>query len=142
MRRKRRCIRQHTSAYVSIRQHTSAYVSIRQHTYRVVDGCEEEEEMDLIQQTESLSRSVTSAYISIQHTSASRHRACLVLLRQHTSAYVSIRQHTSASSRLRACLALLRLYTSAYSIRQHTSAYVSMRQHTYAYVSISQHPAD
>ncbi len=26
------CIRQHTSAYVSIRQHTSAYVSIRQHT--------------------------------------------------------------------------------------------------------------
>jgi hypothetical protein len=28
----RYCIRQHTSAYVSIRQHTSAYVSIRQHT--------------------------------------------------------------------------------------------------------------
>ncbi len=27
------CIRQHTSAYVSIRQHTSAYVSIRIHTY-------------------------------------------------------------------------------------------------------------
>jgi hypothetical protein len=26
------CIRQHTSAYVSIRQHTSAHVSIRQHT--------------------------------------------------------------------------------------------------------------
>ncbi len=26
------CIRQHTSAYVSIRQHTPAYVSIRQHT--------------------------------------------------------------------------------------------------------------
>jgi hypothetical protein len=26
------CMRQHTSAYVSIRQHTSAYVSIRQHT--------------------------------------------------------------------------------------------------------------
>jgi hypothetical protein len=27
-----KCLRQHTSAYVSIRQHTSAYVSIRQHT--------------------------------------------------------------------------------------------------------------
>jgi hypothetical protein len=31
-RAERSCIRQHTSAYVSIRQHTSAYVSIRQHT--------------------------------------------------------------------------------------------------------------
>jgi hypothetical protein len=26
------CIRQHTSAYVSVRQRTSAYVSVRQHT--------------------------------------------------------------------------------------------------------------
>ena len=31
-RQDRRCIRQHTSAYVSIRPHTSAYVSMCQHT--------------------------------------------------------------------------------------------------------------
>jgi hypothetical protein len=42
---------------------------------------------------------------------------------QHTSAYVSIRQHSQ--------------HTSAYvSIRQHTSGFVSIRQHTSAYVSI------
>jgi hypothetical protein len=41
---------------------------------------------------------------------------------QHTSAYVSIRQHTYVS------------------IRQHTSAYVSIRQHTY--VSIRLHTSD
>jgi hypothetical protein len=59
-----------------------------------------------------------TAYVSIrQHTSAD------VSIRQHTSAYVSRRQHTSA-------------YVS---IRQHTSAYVSIRQHTSAFVSIRQH---
>ena len=44
--------------------------------------------------------------------------------RQHTPAYVSIRQHTQPIS-----------------IRQHTpaSAYASLRQHTPAYVSIRQH---
>ncbi len=41
--------------------------------------------------------------------------------RQHTSAYVSIRQHTV-------------------SIRQHTSALFSIRQHTSAYVSICPDP--
>jgi hypothetical protein len=40
------------------------------------------------------------------------------VIRQHTSAYVSIRQR---------------------SIRQHTSAYVSIRQHTSAYIRIGQH---
>jgi hypothetical protein len=148
-------IRQHTSAYVSIHQHTSAYVSIRQHT---------------------------SAYVSIrQHTSAH------VSIRQHTSAYVSIRQHTYAYLAFEAVHAvhsdslvvatreihrrwlktLVRqqrrhhLHTSAYvSIRQytsacvcwqktlvrqqrrhhlHTSAYVSIREHASAYVSIREH---
>jgi hypothetical protein len=57
------------------------------------------------------------------------------LIREHMSAYVSIRQHTSAYR----CLPALpragyTLNTSAYvSIRQHTSAYVSIRQHTSAY---------
>jgi hypothetical protein len=53
-------------------------------------------------------------------------------VRQHTSAYVSIRQHTpySAAASLNTCVR----HTSVYvSIRQHTSAYVSIRQHTSAY---------
>jgi hypothetical protein len=97
------CIRQHTSAYVSIRQHTSlpihqqaaflhtSYVSIRQHTLAHVSI-----------------RQHTSAYLSIpQHTSTSAY----VSIRQHTSAYVSIRQHTSAYVSIRQLV----------SIRQHTS---------------------
>jgi hypothetical protein len=67
-------------------------------------------------------------------------------MRQHTSAYVSIRQHTSSNA-----VSLYQVFAGegaagalnsafiapAYvSIRQHTSAYVSIRQHTSAYVSI------
>ena len=62
----------------------------------------------------------TSAYVSI--------RIC-----QHTSAYVSIRQHISARSGS--------YYTHRYvRIRQHThtSAYARIRQRTSAYVSIRQ----
>jgi hypothetical protein len=82
------------------------------------------------------------------------------------SAYVIIRQHTSAASSRESigsnpigpllesqhtsAYVSIRQHTSAYvsirqhasacvSIRQHTSAYVSMRQHTSAYVSIRQH---
>ncbi len=52
----------------------------------------------------------------------------------HTSAYVSIRQHTSAYGRVTE-RRLHCHHTSAYvSIRQHTSAYASIRQHTSAYV--------
>jgi hypothetical protein len=68
------------------------------------------------------------------------------------SAYVSIRQHTTAyeqaddfeprlvmlvlEERQKRVLARALEHTSAYvSIRQHTSAYVSIRQHTSAYVS-------
>jgi hypothetical protein len=62
-------------------------------------------------------RQHTSAYVSI--------RSGYVGIRRRTSAYVSIRQHTVR----------IRRHTSAYvSIRQHTSAYVSIRQHTSAYV--------
>jgi hypothetical protein len=50
-------------------------------------------------------------------------------IRQHTSAYVSIRQ--KRRWRHQRC--------AAARIRQHTSAYVSKRQHTSAYVSIRQH---
>jgi hypothetical protein len=70
---------------------------------------------------------------------------------QHTSAYVSTRQHMrrrhdSAHSNRRAlptsrfAYVSIRQHTSAYvSIRQHTSAYVSIRQHMSAYASIRQH---
>jgi hypothetical protein len=60
-------------------------------------------------------------------------------VRQHTSA---IRQHTSAyvSIRLPHRCARQKAGTSAYvSIRQHTSAYVCIRQQTSADVSIRQH---
>jgi hypothetical protein len=69
----------------------------------------------------------TSAYVSIRVPHAG----------QHTSAYVSICQHTSA------CLYLpgprnggrqLVIFFLELLERQHTSAYVSIRQHTAAYV--------
>ncbi len=50
----------------------------------------------------------------------------------NTSAYVSIRQHTSAYVSIPA----VGLGASAEATRQHTSAYVSIRQHTSAYVSM------
>ncbi len=78
----------------------------------------------------------------------------LRLLPQHTSAYVSIRQHTGASLSGTGSTAHAVPASSVYvSIRQHTgaglsgtgsaehaapasSAYVSIRQHTSAYVSL------
>jgi hypothetical protein len=50
-------------------------------------------------------------------------------IRQHTSAYVSIRYMSQATQATQVCRAYV-------SMRQHTSAYVSIRQHTSAYVSI------
>jgi hypothetical protein len=82
--------RQHTS-YVSIRQHTSAYVSIRQHT-GVVEPC-----LIVDAAARTRMRQYTSAYASIrQHwweTLPDRRRGSA---RPHTSAYVRIRQDTSA----------------------------------------------
>jgi hypothetical protein len=72
------CIRQHTSAYVSIRQHTSAYVSIRQQV-----------EMHLQQVVVAVKHCIR------QHTSA------YVSIRQHTSAYVSRSRCTSSRLWLR-----------------------------------------
>ncbi len=52
---------------------------------------------------------------------------CETCIRQHTSAYVSIRQHTLADR-----AALLQV-VHAHAVRDlHTSAYVSIRQHTSA----------
>ena len=69
--------------------------------------------------------------------------SCHVSIRQHTSAYVRIRQH--AVGQLAPTQPSCRNTSTYVSIRQHTSAYVSLlsayisiRQHTSAYVSIRQ----
>jgi hypothetical protein len=82
---------------------------------------------------------------------------CIYGIRQHTSAYVSIRQHTCIRGQPPTAVNPIRYVYLAYvSIRQHTSAYVSIRRHTcirgqpptavnpiryvyLAYVSIRQH---
>jgi len=75
-----------TSLCACIRQHTSAYVSVH-HLLRLLLGL-----------AHLAPRLHTSAYVSIrQHTSA------YVSIRQHTSASVSIRQHTSAYVISRSC---------------------------------------
>jgi hypothetical protein len=80
-------------------------------------------------------RQHTSAYVSIRHILASTSTPVYAnrWCTEHTSAHVSTRQHTSA-------YVSIRQPTSAdVSRRQHTSADVSKRQHTSAYVSIRQH---
>jgi hypothetical protein len=83
----------------------------------------------------------------LRRTSSLTH--AYVRIRQDTSGYVSIRQHTSAlrrtSSLCRRQVVSIRIrqhfqhFPAFVSIRQHTSAYVSIRQHTSAYVSIRHH---
>jgi hypothetical protein len=131
---------EHTSAYVSIRQHTPAYVSMHtcggggRSTGRLASR-------GVARREHAGSREKS------RRASALSPRAATHL---HTTAYVSIRQHTSAEESRRASALSPRCYPpadgrirqhmSAYvSIRQHTSAYVSRRQHTSAYVSIRQH---
>jgi hypothetical protein len=101
-------LRQHTPAYVSIRQHTSAYVSIRQHASAYVS-------MHLPAQMAMVQTPPSCPVSTFLHTSVSRstpppsttiilcHTRMLASnepektrIRQHTSAYVSMRQHASA----------------------------------------------
>jgi hypothetical protein len=81
----------------------------------------------------------TSAYVSIrQHTSEPQHTSAYVSslsIRQHTSAYVSMRQSLS----IRQLTSAASAYVSIRQQPQHISAYVSIRQHTSAYVSIRRH---
>jgi hypothetical protein len=89
-------IRQHTSAYVSIRQHPSAYVSIRQ-LHHLGDGnVGELGSLDVHAQSQYLyfctskaSKLSTAFFFSAMYSFESA--SCL-----HTSAYVSLRQPTSA----------------------------------------------
>ncbi len=78
-------------------------------------------------------------------------QTCLVSIRQHTSAYVNIRQHTlyESSDLSDTDVSHIRQHTSAdVSIRQHTlyessdssdTGVSCIRQHTSAYVGIRQH---
>jgi hypothetical protein len=94
---RRRRIRQHTSAYVSIRQHTSAYVSIRQHTSAVANKHE------------------------LQKGSEASRAAC-----SHASAYVGACWHTHTTHELQkgseasraACTKLRRMLSSACCLEQ------------------------
>jgi hypothetical protein len=80
-------------------------------------------------------RQHTSAYVSMRHTAPSTR---ISRLRQHTPAYVSIRQHASYGTQHFDQPPAQ--HTPAYvSIRRHASACVSIRQHMSAYVSIRQH---
>jgi hypothetical protein len=114
-----------------IRQRSSAHVSIRQQLYGAVEEPYGRFKLALH----------TPAFGSTrQHTSATvwrggrtvwpfQTRAAYVSIRQHSSAYVSIRQHTSATiwpfktraacrtsqNRIRTSVALLRLYQKALS---------------------------
>ena len=126
-------IRQHPSAYVSIRQHTPASVSIRQHTPEALPGGDRQaptlhflarrkySRQLLYFCTSKASKLSTSFLVLITSSSSATEMAERSAAAVGVTAYVSIRQHTSA------CV----------SMRQHTSAYVSIRirQHTSAYVS-------
>jgi hypothetical protein len=59
--------------------------------------------------------------VAVRSDTCIRQHTAYVSIRQHTSAYVSIRQAVSSDT-------CIRRHTSAYGIRKYTSAYVSMRQ--------------
>jgi hypothetical protein len=140
-----------------IRQHTSAYVSIRVRTRHHTSACDDSRSAAcLVPCTQRLK----SHYLYFCTSTASK----LSTSAWHTAPQVSVLYFcTSKASKLRTrhsafnraasrcamkrislpCLAASSLssqHTSAYvSICQHTSKYVSIRQHTSAYVSIRQH---
>ena len=106
-------------AYVSIRQNTSGYVRIRPHTR----GYQEAHSSCSTQRATEAAPG--AAVVSSRPPGCGQTIHCVRARwfcgpAPHTSAYVSIRQHTSG-------------YVSAY-VSQHTSA--SIRQHTSAYVSM------
>jgi hypothetical protein len=94
--------------------------------------------------------SISTSISASSCTTSARRSSAYGSIRQHTSAYVSIcqlhyqrspllciRQHTSAYASIRQHMPAG--YVSIRSMRQHTSAYASIRQHTPAYVNIRQH---
>ena len=96
------CIRQHTSAYVSIRQHTSSYVSLLQRAALIcifLSRCLRRESVDagfwLVGAFGSIRLPLAALFVRSGALQGDLAKAFM----QHTlhlSAYVSIRQHTSA----------------------------------------------
>jgi hypothetical protein len=93
---------QHTSAYVSIRQHTSAYVSIPErrarHRFSRAPSNPHTRAAGVRELFHSLRLAPecrASAALYPRSQAPVREQHCSPTIRQHTSAYVSIRQHTS-----------------------------------------------
>jgi hypothetical protein len=133
------------STYVSIRQRTSAYVSGYLAALQLGPGRR-------VRVSICTFVLVKRQYLHFCTSKASKQKLRRIYLaaylrRQHTSAYVSIRQRIPGSLSEKRCLQA----PTYVSIRQRTSAYVSgylavylrsvvcRRQHTSAYVSIRQH---
>jgi hypothetical protein len=83
-------IRQHTSAHVSTRQHTSAYVSIRQKLWL----CANSHAKRRVLLWGGISR---CWHLASAGPGSAPSRTCRLRLQEHTSAYVHIRQQTSAN---------------------------------------------
>ena len=118
------CVRQQTSVSVSIRQHTSeyvAYVSIRQHTPSY-GGCAPLSSAFACATAvgaRAVLRGVTvganSRCLHAAHQQRSLHCLPCVSIRQHKSAYVSIRQHTLRISSARTvCQKSIRRRSASY----------------------------
>jgi hypothetical protein len=107
--RRSTCIRQHTSASTCIRQHTSAYVK---HTSAYRGVTEQDGSLEARRSTnQATKRTLPRAAVEAQ-TISLRYQS------QHASAYVSIRQHTSAcadifGARCVPCQTLLLSYASS-----------------------------
>jgi hypothetical protein len=73
-------------------------------------------------------RQHSPAYVSIRQHASAHASPAYVSMRQHSPAYVSIRQHASAHASPAYVSMRQRMHRDNSSIRQHTSAYVSIRQ--------------
>jgi hypothetical protein len=90
---------QASAAYVSIRQHTSAYCSIRQHTVAHVSR-----RVAYAHCIQTYIHTYIYIYIHVQIAAQCTH--LLLSPPPSTSAYVSIRQHTSAYLRIEAYVSI------------------------------------
>jgi hypothetical protein len=144
-------IRPHTSAYVSIRQalgvyraspstrphvsirpHTSAYESIRQHTSDSRSVSRITFHATVTNPRPSATARSVPTFGSTPRLRPPRHTPACISIRQHTSAYVSVRVPIFGSTpRVRRPDE-----RSTMSIRQHPYAHVSIRTHTSAYARL------
>ncbi len=131
-------IRQHTSAYVSIRQHTSAYVSIRH--LKELSGLETALHNHLHTLPPPLPvipprhPGPLSPVEDVRAVRLGQHAHCPHLCLPHTSAYVSIRQHTAAQVTHAHCPHLLpgrRLSVRVHKFELRPAGVSVFRQHLY-----------